>query len=101
MFPNSSKYILFLVFSCFFLVQAVKGQNITISGYVKDSTNGETLIGATVKNKEATIGTVTNAYGYFSLSIPPNTKQIICSYIGFEPRVINLNGRKLSGLQIA
>jgi hypothetical protein len=101
MFPNSPKYIKFLVFCCFFLVQAVKGQNITISGYVKDSTNGETLIGATVKNKESTIGTVTNAYGYFSLSIPPNTKQIICSYIGFEPKIINLNGRKLSGLQIA
>lgn len=91
--------IIFFVF--FFLVQTAFGQNISISGYVKDSTTGETLIGATIKNKESTIGTVTNAYGYFSLSMPANTTQIIVSYVGYISKTITVKGAKLSGLQIA
>ncbi|HBX51789.1 MAG: collagen-binding protein [Bacteroidetes bacterium RIFOXYA12_FULL_35_11] len=57
----------------------------TISGYVKDIKTGEELIGATVFVKDSkTIGTSTNAYGFFSLTIPEGNYIIIAQYIGYE-----------------
>ncbi len=57
----------------------------TLSGYVKDSETGEDLIGAYVylKNDVAT-GTVTNIYGFFSLTLPEGIYDIVTSYIGYE-----------------
>lgn len=93
--------ILILLFIYGGLTHEIYGQNISIYGYVQDSINGETLIGATVKNKESTVGTVTNNYGYFSLSVPSNTLQIICSYVGYQSKTIDIKKSKLKGLQIA
>ena len=43
----------------------------TISGYVKDDQSGETLIGANVYlENDAKTGTVTNTYGFFSMTLP-------------------------------
>ena len=48
-------------------------QKYTISGYLKDHTTGEVLIGAYVYAKGTAMGTTANEYGYFSLSMPPET----------------------------
>ena len=45
----------------------------TISGYVQDSNNNELIIGANVVVKELQIGTVTNNYGFFSLTLIEGT----------------------------
>ena len=45
--------------------------NAVLSGYIKDASNGETLIGATVYISELHAGTITNVYGFYSLSVPP------------------------------
>ena len=42
----------------------------TISGYVSDAESGERLIGATVYLPGFGKGTVTNAYGFYSLTLP-------------------------------
>ncbi len=57
----------------------------TLSGYVKDSTSGETLPGATVAVPELKRGVSTNAYGFFSISLPKGKHTITVSYLGFEP----------------
>ncbi len=42
-----------------------------INGTVTDATTGESLIGASVSvNEISGVGTTTNAYGYFSISLP-------------------------------
>ncbi|HRG80775.1 MAG TPA: hypothetical protein PL167_14235, partial [Cyclobacteriaceae bacterium] len=41
-------------------------QSVTLSGYIKDSANGEALIGSTIFIKELQVGTVSNTYGFFS-----------------------------------
>ena len=41
----------------------------TISGYVQDNSNTELIIGASIIVKELQIGTVTNNYGFFSLTL--------------------------------
>ncbi len=56
----------------------------TISGFVKDATSGEPLIGATVVLKELGIGTAANAFGFYSITAPPGTYQLECTYIGYK-----------------
>lgn len=60
------------------------GQNVTLSGTIKDASNGEDLIGVSVFVKEKSVGTQTNAYGFFSLTLEPGTYTISLSYIGFQ-----------------
>lgn len=55
-----------------------------ISGNIKDAKTGEQLIGATVYIKELKTGTVTNVYGFYSLSIAPGSYTLVYSYIGYE-----------------
>lgn len=57
----------------------------TISGYVIDGNTGEKLIYATVFDNQTYKGTVTNAYGFFSLTLPVGKPEIIASYTGFNP----------------
>lgn len=56
----------------------------TISGYLKDSESGEVLIGAHVYEKESYTGTSTNAYGFFSLTLPAGYHKIAFSFLGYE-----------------
>lgn len=64
---------------------------IQISGLVVDTT-GEPLIGATIQEKESGNGTITNVDGNFSLAIPQDA-EIIISYIGYQSKVIAINGK--------
>ncbi len=68
--------------------------NYTISGYIKDLRTGECLIGASIYAKGTNYGAVSNAYGFFSLSIPAGKYTLTGSFIGYEPIVqqINLSG---------
>ncbi|MCW3787312.1 TonB-dependent receptor [Marinilabiliaceae bacterium AAT] len=64
----------------------VRAQNkFSISGSITDSGNGETLIGTTVYLKEQpTLGTITNAYGFYSISAPEDDYTLVVSFIGYE-----------------
>ncbi len=60
----------------------------TVSGTVKNAETGEALIGATVLVKELpTVGTLTNAYGFYSLTLPERTYTLIAQYLGFRNTV--------------
>lgn len=50
---------------------------------MKDASNGESLIGATVLIKEIGGGNVTNTYGFYSITVPPGDYTIEYRYIGF------------------
>lgn len=63
----------------------------TLSGELRDSTNGETLIGATVKVVEINKIVTTNTYGYFAFTLPKGTYSFQINYIGFESKLITLN----------
>lgn len=67
------------------MATAVQAQKVTVSGYVKSAETGEDLIGATVSLKDdATVGTVTNIYGFYSLSVAPGTYTIRYQYVGLS-----------------
>lgn len=56
----------------------------TISGTLTDSSNGETLIGATIQIKGTTVGTITNVYGFYSLTVPEGDYTLVFTYIGYS-----------------
>ncbi len=60
----------------------------TISGYVKDSANGETLIGATVKVKDTQHGAAANEYGFFNITLPEGNYVLVFSYLGFDGKEV-------------
>jgi hypothetical protein len=57
---------------------------VTYSGYVRDVNSGEALIGATIYIKELQSGTVTNSYGFFSITLLKGMYDVTISYIGFK-----------------
>ncbi|HLF64782.1 MAG TPA: TonB-dependent receptor [Saprospiraceae bacterium] len=59
-------------------------EKLTISGYIKDAASGETLIGASIFVPEIQNGTTTNAYGFYSLSLPPARYTLSISYLGYR-----------------
>lgn len=64
-------------------------QNVTLSGYIKDAANGEELINASIVNEKSQ-GTVTNVYGFYSLTLPEGKYTFTVSYIGYESIVKTL-----------
>lgn len=58
-------------------------QKFTISGTLKDHINGEVLLGATVQLKGTAIGTITNEYGFYSLTVPKGKYTLLISYLGY------------------
>jgi len=62
---------------------AFSQEKYTISGYVKSSSSGEELIGATVAIPSLATGVSTNVYGYYALSLPAGKYSIRYSYLGY------------------
>lgn len=73
---------------------SVFGQKYTLSGYVKDASTGEDLIGANIMIKEEHKGTTTNTYGFYSISMPADLYKVSFSYIGYETVEKELNFNK-------
>ncbi|MBA2250571.1 MAG: TonB-dependent receptor [Chitinophagaceae bacterium] len=74
----------------------------TISGYVKDSLNGENLISATVSVNGKSKGITSNQYGFYSLTLVPGNYVLICTFIGYQTKIaeIYLDGNKQFNFEI-
>lgn len=77
-----TKNVLFSTLLLFISI-SLHAQNYTISGYISDAKNGETLISASVFDANTAKGNVSNAYGYYSLTIPKGKVDIEYSYVGY------------------
>jgi len=73
------------------VMASVTQQTTKVSGRVVDQ-DGEALIGATVKVKNAQSGAITDFDGNFELSVPANST-IVVSYVGFKDLEVAVNGR--------
>jgi len=75
----------------------------TVSGTISDATTGESLIGAGVIIKEIPgTGVSTNAYGYFSLTLPAGKYTLTVSYIGYKQftQQIDLSANKMLQIKL-
>ena len=89
------RYMYRFILAAFFVpLIGFSQEKFTINGYIKDSSNGEELIGVTVYVPEIQAGTVTNSYGFYSLTLAPGKYKLQYSYVGFSSQVVELELNK-------
>ena len=94
-----NKIILF--FLMFSISAVTSAQKFTVSGQVTDSRNGEDIIGTTVIVKNAGLGTVTNEYGFYSLTIAEGTYTLIFQFTGYKDQIKEVTLEKNTVLNIS
>jgi len=76
-------------------------QDFTISGRVKDASNGETLLGATIL-VEGGGGAITNEYGFYSITLDAGTYTVTYKYLGYSDieETVVLNENKTLNIEL-
>lgn len=99
MIAKKISLLLLIIFSTY---TSFAQEKFTLSGTVKDSKNNETLIGVNIYIPALKIGTTTNEYGFYSLTIPQGEHQIEISYVGYQTiqQTISLNQNTKSNFAI-
>ena len=78
------KVLLLFIVGCLYAT-VLSAQKVTISGYIKDVSSKEVLIGASVYNTNNKTGTATNQYGFFSLTVATaDTVELLISFSGYS-----------------
>jgi hypothetical protein len=63
----------------------------TLSGFVRDARSGETLIGANIfLAADPSRGTVSNTYGFYSITLPEGDYRVNFSYLGYQSQSIDV-----------
>ena len=75
-------------------------EKVTLSGTVIDSNNNESLIGVVIEIPALKISTITNEYGFYSLTIPKGTHSVVVSTIGYETKTLEISIQENSKLTI-
>jgi len=70
---------------------AFSQEKFTISGTISEAETGETLIGVNVIIPSLQTGTVTNQYGYYSITLPKGEYEIVYSSIGFAAQKVQIS----------
>ena len=78
------KIIQILILLVLFSFNSFSQERFTLNGYITDSESGESLIGATVFINEINSGTVTNPYGFYSITLDEGNYNIDFRYIGYN-----------------
>ncbi|WP_316829841.1 SusC/RagA family TonB-linked outer membrane protein [Pedobacter aquatilis] len=85
--------ILLLMACCvilFLSASPARAQTRLITGTVTDMADGAALSGVSVTDNNKTSGTSTNTAGKYSIAVAPNAKQLIFSYVGYQPKTITI-----------
>lgn len=81
----------FIILTTLFSIHAY-GQSVTISGIITEKDTREHLPYANVLNTNTGQGSGSNAYGFYSLTIPINTSsELIFSHVGHKRSIIIIN----------
>lgn len=73
----------------------------TIHGYISDSETGERLIYANIYIKSTFEGTISNSYGFYSLSTQENELTLVATYMGYQTQEFKLNTQESNTINIA
>ena len=97
------KIIQILTLLVLFSFKSFSQERFTLNGYITDSESGESLIGATVFINEINSGTVTNPYGFYSITLDEGNYNIDFRYIGYTTisREINLSSNTKIDIELA
>ncbi|MBN2610498.1 MAG: TonB-dependent receptor plug domain-containing protein [Bacteroidales bacterium] len=72
-----------LLLLCIFS-NTLQAQKFTISGIVSEASGGEKIIGANIYDSLTYKGTITNNFGFYSLSLNKGDVQLVCSFVGYS-----------------
>ena len=92
-FKMTKQKLAFLLLFLITLVQVSAQNNIIISGFIRDSVSVENLYHATIYETCNKRGTISNAYGFYSLSIPAGQVQLRVSFVGYEEQRLCFNAQ--------
>ena len=81
---QKAKFITFILLCLMSIMTLEAQEKFTFSGTISEATSNETLIGVNILVPELQTGTTTNEYGFYSITLPEGSYNIIISYIGFE-----------------
>ena len=76
----------------------------TVSGYVHERGSREALLGAAVRLNGRPLGTQTNTFGFYSITLPQaDSVTLTFSLIGYQPQVrtLTLRGDQVLGVELA
>lgn len=87
------KNLIFLSIFTFLAFAKVYSQKTTLSGTISEEATGETMLNVTVNIIELKTGTITNEYGYYSITLPSGIYTVQYSSIGYATieRTISLD----------
>ncbi|MBE9509721.1 MAG: TonB-dependent receptor [Bacteroidetes bacterium] len=77
-------------------------ESFTLNGYIRDVTSGEILVGATVVSVDPVQGTISNGYGFYSITLPEGLYSIRFSFLGYSciEKEIKLFGDKILDIEL-
>lgn len=70
-----------------FKITSQANERFTISGYITEVGSGENLLGVSIYVPEAKLGTVSNDFGFFSLTLPEGSHNVYISFIGYGTQI--------------
>lgn len=74
--------------------KATEKPRYTLSGYIKEKGSEELLIGTTVAIPALKTGTISNNYGFYSITLQEGTYEVLVSYIGYKPKAFKIELNK-------
>ena len=80
-----------IVLSFFLFTYSYSQSNFTLSGYIVDQSSKEIIIGSNVIIPLLNTGTISNSYGFYSITVPEGNYEIIFSILGYKEIVKNIN----------
>ena len=94
---------IFLLVIFLFSLNINSQNNFTFSGYVLDSQTNELVIGASVIIDELNIGTITNSYGFFSITVKEGDYSVKTQNLGYKDdlQIISLNKNIILNIYLA
>ncbi len=66
-------------------------EKFTLSGYVRDSLSGETLIGATVSVNGHGKGIASNQFGFYSITLPRGSYLVVTTFAGYQMQQLTIS----------
>lgn len=78
----------------------LSAQFYTISGYLTDGKSGESMINASVFDHRSRKGTVSNEYGFYSITLPVGEVDLQFTYVGYQTEKRSFNLRRDTSISI-
>lgn len=94
-------YLICLLIFISFTIKAQTSQKYTISGFISENGSKESLPGVNVYTPKLKAGATSNNYGFFSLTLPADSVELVVTYVGYQPQIFKLDLKKNIQLDVS